>query len=426
MLYRTALVMILAASVACSRDNDRRVAALPTAPSSTALNGDGRILFVGGVSGPMDVFFPGRDDSFAFRNDLENKYQQMGRGLTTTYVDKEGEVVWTQEYIRYRVNGCDHGTAVQRVMTQIDGGAAGGICASPPEGLVVFPSRADSLEFRRQLETKYQQMGRGLSTTYVDQEGSVIWTQEYLRYRVNNCDHLIAEQKVFSQIDGGPVPDVCRLPCAVSPSPGNALFGFLGGTGAFEVRPNQANCNIDWTASSDASWLTFPAAQSPGLGYTSAFSYSVGQNDGGGTRTGRITLNYAGGSSTFQVEQEGSPFIVGFNMTDPFRSGTQTQTECHLRSAATPCNFAAFANLPGGTYTYAWTVTYVYGTTKTTTGTASTFAITDSCGGTGAAPDGPTVDLDVTLTVTDNLGNSVTVRSGQGNSPPLRLRLFTC
>jgi hypothetical protein len=426
MLYRSAIVFLIAASVACSRTNDRAVAALPTGPSSTALSADGQILFVGGVSGPMDVLFPSRADSFVFRTDLENKYQQMGRSLTSTYVDKEGEIVWTQEYIRYRVNGCDHATAVQRVMTQIDGGAAGGVCSAPPEGLVLFPPRQDSLEFRRQLETKYQQMGRGLSQTYVDQEGSVIWTQEYLRYRANGCDHITAEQKVFSQIDGGPVPDVCRIPCAVSVSSSRAVFGYTAGSGSFEVRPNQADCNIGWTATSDASWLTFASTQSPGSGYTPAFAFSVAQNMGGGTRVGHITINYSGGSSVYTVEQEGSPFIVGFTMTDPFRSGTESTTECHFRSAATPCTFTAFANLPGGTYTYAWTVTYAYGTTKTTTGTASTFTITDGCGGTGAAADGPSVDLDVTLTITDNLGNTVTVRSGQGGSPALVARLFTC
>src|SRR5690348_15380709 len=123
MLYRSATFLIavsIAASVACSKSNDRVAAALPTGPSATALTADGQILYVGGVSGPMDVLIPSRADSFAFRNDLENKYQSMGRPLTSTYVDKEGEVVWTQEYIRYRVNGCDHATAVQRVMTQID------------------------------------------------------------------------------------------------------------------------------------------------------------------------------------------------------------------------------------------------------------------------------------------------------------------
>jgi len=43
-------------------------------------------------------------------------------------VDNEGDVVWTQEYLRYRVNGCGHAVAVQDVMLQIDGFAAPPVC----------------------------------------------------------------------------------------------------------------------------------------------------------------------------------------------------------------------------------------------------------------------------------------------------------
>lgn len=422
MRYLTGIVILVAASMACSRGNDRPVAASPTNPS--ALTADGHIDFIGGVSGPMDVLFPGRQDSLVFRNDLETKYQQMGRSLTTTFVDREGQVVWTQEYIRYRVNGCDHATAVQRVMTQIDGGAAGGVCGAPPEGVVLFPPRNDSLDFARQLGLKYQQMGRGLVSSAVDAEGIVIWIQEYLRYRTNGCDHVTAEQKVFSQIDGGPVPAICGVPCALNASPSGVFLGFTATSGSFEVRPNQANCNIGWTATSDASWLTFDSTLSPGTGFTT-FPYQVSQNNGS-TRTGRITVNFSGGSTAFQVEQAGTGFNVGFTMTDPFRSGNQEATECHFRSTATPCNFTAFANLPGSNYTYSWSATYNYGTTKSTAGVASTFSITDACGGAGAAADGPYVELIVTLTITDSLGNSATLTSGQGNQPRLYVRLFTC
>jgi hypothetical protein len=422
MLYRTGIVFLIAASMACSRGNDRPVAASPTGP--TAANAEGSIVFVGGVSGPMDVLFPGRNDSFQFRNDLEVKYRDgLRRAAAPTAVDREGEVVWTQEYIRYRVNGCDHATALQRVMTQIDGGAAGGICSAPPDGEVLFPSRADSFEFRRALETKYQQMGRS-NTSSVDAEGAVIWTQEYLRYRTNGCDHATAEAKVFSQIDGGPVPEVCLQPCALTTSPSGIDIGSGAMSGTFQVRPSRGGCAPGWTATSNASWLTFPGGTSPGAGFAD-FPFSVSQNNGS-PRTGRITIAFSGGTTEFRVNQDGSQFNVGFTMTDPFRSGSQATTECHFRSGATPCNFSSFANLPGSTYTYAWTVSYVYPTTKSTSGTASTFSITDACGNVGSAADGPSVELVVTLTVTDNLGNSITVRSGEGNQPALVARLFTC
>ncbi len=111
-----------------------------------------------GSPGKFDVSFPPRNESFDFRNQLETKYQTgLGRGAAPTFVDREGEVVWTQEYMRYRTNGCDHASATQRVMAQIDGKPAGQVCGAPPDGLIAFPPRTDSFDFRRQLETRYQQ-----------------------------------------------------------------------------------------------------------------------------------------------------------------------------------------------------------------------------------------------------------------------------
>lgn len=422
MRYLTGVVILMAAGMACARA-ERPVAALPTSPS-TAMSADSTITFVGGVSGPMDVLFPSRGDSFQFRNELETKYQTgLNRSATTSYVDREGEVVWTQEYIRYRVNGCDHATAAARVMTQIDGGAAGGICSSPPAGVVNFPSRADSLAFRRELETKYQQMNRGLSSTFVDSEGGVIWTQEYLRYRANGCDHTTAVSKVFSQIDGGPVPAICTTACAFVANPTAVTVGSAAASSTFEIRPNPTGC--DYTAASDASWLTISSEYRTGNNFT-VVPYSVTANNGSG-RTGRITITWASGSTQFTVFQEGTPFASSsFTMTDPFRSGGTATSECWFRSTSTPCNFTSATNLPGSTYTYSWRATYQNVTAKTFTGTGATFSFSDSCGGGDSNAEGSLTDLNVTLTITDERGNTITLRSGEGNQPALRVRRFTC
>src|SRR5215218_5954003 len=118
----------------CSSDPEHRSASLPTAPSAggpSSLLGPTSVA-PGGISGKFDVAFPARNDSFDFRNLLETKYETgLGRAAATTFVDKEGEVVWTQEYMRYRSNGCDHSTAVARVMAQIEGNAAGAVCGVP-------------------------------------------------------------------------------------------------------------------------------------------------------------------------------------------------------------------------------------------------------------------------------------------------------
>ena len=93
MRYTTGLVILIAASMACSRGNDRNVATSPTSPTSATA--DTTITYVGGVSGPMDVLFPPRNESFVFRNALETKYASgLGRAASGTFVDLEGEVVW--------------------------------------------------------------------------------------------------------------------------------------------------------------------------------------------------------------------------------------------------------------------------------------------------------------------------------------------
>jgi len=351
MRYITGLAILIAASMACSKGNDRIVATSPTGPTSAA---ETTITYIGGVSGPMDVLFPARNESFVFRTDLETKYATgLSRSAQGTFVDREGEIVWMQEYIRYRVNGCDHATAMARVLAQIAGGAAGGICSAPPEGVILFPPRNEMFDARRTLETTYQQMGRGLSTTSVDAEGSAIWITEYLRYRTNACDHATAEQKVFSQIDGGPVPPTCQTACSYVLNPAGLNTSWTSSTQGFEVRPaSSASLQCTWTAASTVPWLTFASNQSPGTGYT-PFTYNIAQNNGA-ARTGFIDVAWQGGAARLQVNQEEIPFASSFTMVDPFRSSGPT-TECHFRSAATPCNFTATSNLPGGgAYTYLW------------------------------------------------------------------------
>ena len=75
-----------------------------------------------------------------------------------------------------------------------------------------------------------------------------------------------------------------------------------------------------------------------------------------------------------------------------------------------------------------WTATYFYGTQKTTTqtGASNQFTITDACGGTDSTATGNHGDLNVTVTITDSVGNSQTITSGEGTQPALRIVRFTC
>jgi len=69
------------------------------------------------------IEFPPRDQSRAFRDELEVRYRAMpGVTAQTSFVNIEGDIVWIQEYLRYRVNGCPHDVATTKVFRQIDGG----------------------------------------------------------------------------------------------------------------------------------------------------------------------------------------------------------------------------------------------------------------------------------------------------------------
>jgi hypothetical protein len=82
------------------------------------IQGDG-IQPACGTAAPTNV--PPRDQTLAFRIQLERHYRDTAAAVHETYVDAEGEVAWIDEYLRARLSGCTHQPAVDRVMRQIDG-----------------------------------------------------------------------------------------------------------------------------------------------------------------------------------------------------------------------------------------------------------------------------------------------------------------
>jgi hypothetical protein len=159
------------------------------------------------------VAFPPRNESFAFRLDLEQMYRtELGRAPVDNYVDVEGDLVWTQEYLRYRVNGCGHLEAAQRVFDQIDRGPIAPVCGAPTGGGAVFPPYGDTAGFRQQLDARYRDvLRRTPSPAFVDAEGAVVWTQEYLQYRVSGCDDATSQAAVRTAIRGGVPPPLCDI-----------------------------------------------------------------------------------------------------------------------------------------------------------------------------------------------------------------------
>ncbi len=171
-------------------------------------------LYGGGSGGSgASIPFPPRNETYDFRSWLEAKYRNdLGRGQGPSYADVEGAVVWTQEYLRYRLNACSHDQAVQRIRMQIGGGGVPPVCGTPPSTTVIaFPPRDETYGFRLQLEDIYRDdLKRDAVQTAVDSEGDVVWIQEYLRYRLNRCTHAQSVDKVNAQIDGRGVQPVCR------------------------------------------------------------------------------------------------------------------------------------------------------------------------------------------------------------------------
>lgn len=421
--HLTILLCTLSLVAGCSRNPERSSVTSPTAasgPEPGSLLGPTSVA-PGGISGKFDVSFPPRDQSFDLRNQLETYYlTTLGRAPGPTYVDREGEVVWTQEYIRYRTNGCDHASATQRVLSQIAGQPAAQVCGAPPDGLIAFPPRNEVFDFRRTLETAYQQMGRGFSTSSVDAEGGVIWTQEYLRYRVNQCDHPTSIQKVFSQIAGGGVAPTCFVPpCAFTVSPSTQSAPAAGGTFTATITKGSGDCTF--LAESLSPFVSLVSGTG-GTASSTTLTYQVAANSSG-RRSGQIRIRWTGSSTLLDINQAAQP--IAFTLTDPATSSASTTT-CLIKASPTTCQLAATGEVVGSV-NYSWTVSYQYGTTVTHTqaGTNPNFSFTQTCGGAGATATGNEVPLNVTLTVTDANGVT-TVQSGSGSQPALTIKFFTC
>jgi hypothetical protein len=243
-------------------------------------------------SGPSVVTFPPRNEPLAFRTALETKYRDgLRRPSIQTYVDQEGTVVWTQEYLRYRVNLCSHADAVSRVMSQIDGQGIPATCGTA--NTATFPPRDEPLAFMIQLEAKYRDgLRRPSGPTFVDVEGNIVWTQEYLRYRVSSCSHASAQQKVFDQIDGRGVQDDCArrtdtlsftLPAGSSSVV--VLGPILAGTGPLEVALNFSGSFVILAC------VGTPAACQPMGGRPSTRTFNIPSDFPAGAIQARVYFN---------------------------------------------------------------------------------------------------------------------------------------
>jgi hypothetical protein len=153
------------------------------------------------------VLFPVETEVLAFRTMLDVTYAtHLGRASQTTLVPPREALRWTQRYLRYRVHGCSHQTALANVFGQIDGGGIAPLCASPDD--VQFPPWNETLELRRGLDDTLRHGSRPEVTSAVDLEGEAIWLQQYLELRVARCSHQDATRAVIERIVSG-TPATC-------------------------------------------------------------------------------------------------------------------------------------------------------------------------------------------------------------------------
>ena len=91
-------------------------------------------------------------------------------------------------------------------------GAPGGETDGSTSGAAIdFPPRDERYEFRNRLKSKYANtLGRPAGLSNSDVEGSMVWVEEYLRYRLNGCTPAQSLDKVTQQIEGRGVPPVCK------------------------------------------------------------------------------------------------------------------------------------------------------------------------------------------------------------------------
>ena len=322
----TCIALALLAAMSCS---ERRTVS-PSAPSANAsdvlaLTSTERQLypslaFFDSRSGPMAVTFPPRNEPLNFKQQLEAKYRdQLRRSATSTFVDPEGDIVWTTEYLLYRLNLCGHADAVQKVMRQIDTGQLQALCGTAAAGPIPFPPRNEPADFRQQLEAKYRDgLRRGPSSTFVDLEGDVVWITEYTRYRVNGCGHDESVQKVFRIIDGAgdqptctqtappPPPDNVQITAVINGPTGVVNVGSIVALSALNSSSNRGDIvSYDWrcsqiqTANCTANFATpqFIYLKSGPLGTVVNHTVSLTVRDRAGnsastTFTVRVSQNY--------------------------------------------------------------------------------------------------------------------------------------
>jgi hypothetical protein len=298
------------------------------------------------TSGPL-AFFPDRAEAYQFRLQLEDLYRSLGYPAGPTYVNPEGSVIWITEYVRYRTTGCSSQQATSNVNFMIDN-----LNSLPPPGCggsAGFPERPESLTFRTAfLEPKYRDgLRTSLESLYVNAEGDVIWTTEYLRYRDSGCSHADATARVNQAVRNpnmGAPPD-CGGSGSTAPGPGGpapqapqARFDVLPNAG---TNVNAPQCSVRATGGNNNRnrlLCTFDATSStPRPGITS-YEWNIdgqdNQTDNDGERLQNTTLRCG---SFGDPDDVGKAFEKNVRLTVRAPGGTNSTQKSVTFIKTAPC-----------------------------------------------------------------------------------------
>jgi hypothetical protein len=279
------------------------------------------------------INFPPRNEPNAFYQSLQGLYRDLlGRQQnSTSFVDPEGENVWLTEYFRFYLNGCSHEDSMTRTLAEIVSGGTQPVCGSER---LVFPPRNLPNEFQGRLETTYRDVLRRPAGLYfVDTEGANVWLAQYLRFRVNGCDHLTAQNKVFMEIGGGGVQPVCvvstttttSIPTTTTtsiPTTTTTSISLPPLTSSFTVGGSTNNCVVNIACAFDGSAST-------GSG-TRTFNWVFGDNTTQTTTNPVFQKTYVCGVGSGTAVQ----ITVRLNVTDT--SGRPAATSQRTITVARP------------------------------------------------------------------------------------------
>jgi hypothetical protein len=148
------------------------------------------------------IVLPVFEEGAAFRAMLDVVYRDhLGRAAMPPSIDPGEFLRQMQRYVRFRLHGCSHDTAIDKVREQLMEGRVPGLCGRPDA--VHFPPENETMAFREQLADWLGERPIRRQATYVDALGEVVWTQRYFDARVRGCTHAAATAAVIGEIRGG-------------------------------------------------------------------------------------------------------------------------------------------------------------------------------------------------------------------------------